>query len=512
MERTEDSSLIAKASNQSLVKSFSISGLYGYRNVSMESSHSATILIARNGAGKTTLISALHAVLLGQFSRLQSLDFSEIRCGLSEIKAEIVIKRADLDAYLELPADGDFSRQARRIEVDPASLFRFVMEEYPWMEGDYKTLSSHPIHSALERSVGYRSDEVKKICERLNDSSDFAGSTLHQSLISIRKVTSSYDIVYLPTYRRVELPLSKESKDAGPKGRRTTAVNRLSGSLLAGDVQFGLSDISEHLSELNQRILLESNFGYRRISADIISELIAKDLNDVASTEGIPQREELNLFFSRLKDSSRRGPFIGDVSIPDIDQTYETSTQKTGSGIFLRYFLSKLNTVIQATRDIEQRVQDFIFNCNRYLSSQDMSTSLADEREITSSTSDDKVLRLNRRNLSVHAESLIGGRRISLDALSSGEKQMVSLFAKLYLYEKPKIVLIDEPEISLSLSWQRLILVDILRAPLCRQIVAITHSPFVFDNILDPFAKALNVSVDLSALPQSDNDSIEEEQ
>ena len=73
---------------------------------------------------------------------------------------------------------------------------------------------------------------------------------------------------------------------------------------------------------------------------------------------------------------------------------------------------------------------------------------------------------------------------------------MISLFAKLFLYPKRKIVLIDEPEISLSIDWQKQILVDVLDAPLCEQIIAITHSPFVFENELDPFARPLIIKVD----------------
>jgi predicted ATP-binding protein involved in virulence len=72
---------------------------------------------------------------------------------------------------------------------------------------------------------------------------------------------------------------------------------------------------------------------------------------------------------------------------------------------------------------------------------------------------------------------------------------MISLFARLYLYPGPKIVLIDEPELSLSLDWQRQILPDVLRAPTCQQIIAITHSPFIFDNELEPFAGSLRLRV-----------------
>lgn len=77
---------------------------------------------------------------------------------------------------------------------------------------------------------------------------------------------------------------------------------------------------------------------------------------------------------------------------------------------------------------------------------------------------------------------------------------MISLFAKLYLYSGEKVILVDEPELSLSIDWQRHILIDVLRSPYCKQIIAITHSPFVFDNELEPYARALKVKVDEEAL------------
>ena len=47
--------------------------------------------------------------------------------------------------------------------------------------------------------------------------------------------------------------------------------------------------------------------------------------------------------------------------------------------------------------------------------------------------------------------------------MSSGEKQIVSLFARLYLTGKDDyVILFDEPELSLSIKWQEKLLKDIL--------------------------------------------------
>jgi hypothetical protein len=52
-------------------------------------------------------------------------------------------------------------------------------------------------------------------------------------------------------------------------------------------------------------------------------------------------------------------------------------------------------------------------------------------------------------------------------------------------------VLIDEPELSLSVPWQKRFLVDIINGDFCAGLVAVTHSPFIYDNKLKPYAHSL---------------------
>lgn len=70
---------------------------------------------------------------------------------------------------------------------------------------------------------------------------------------------------------------------------------------------------------------------------------------------------------------------------------------------------------------------------------------------------------------------------IRLEQLSSGEKQVLLILLKVFLLEKqPAILLMDEPEISLHIRWQREI-IDKLRQlnPKCQLIIS-THSPSIF--------------------------------
>src|ERR1700682_5228235 len=89
-----------RGARPSIVESFRIEGLYGYRTISIASEYSATILIAKNGSGKTTILAALDAFLRGQFSRLRDVKFFRICCKLRAVDHEITLSRDDLTTFL----------------------------------------------------------------------------------------------------------------------------------------------------------------------------------------------------------------------------------------------------------------------------------------------------------------------------------------------------------------------------------------------------------------------------
>ena len=72
------------------------------------------------------------------------------------------------------------------------------------------------------------------------------------------------------------------------------------------------------------------------------------------------------------------------------------------------------------------------------------------------------------------------GTVLKVDDLSSGERQLLLLLVSVFLQDnQPSILLADEPEVSLHISWQQ-VLIDNLRRlnPNCQLIIA-THSPSI---------------------------------
>ena len=70
-------------------------------------------------------------------------------------------------------------------------------------------------------------------------------------------------------------------------------------------------------------------------------------------------------------------------------------------------------------------------------------------------------------------------RAIESDKLSAGEKQMLSFFCY-NTFSENTAIFIDEPELSLHVDWQRLLLPTLLEQETGNQFFVATHSPFIY--------------------------------
>ena len=90
------------------------------------------------------------------------------------------------------------------------------------------------------------------------------------------------------------------------------------------------------------------------------------------------------------------------------------------------------------------------------------------------------------------------GSEISLSNLSSGEKQLLILYSQLLFDVQPDtLVMIDEPELSMNVVWQRNFLKDLQRIVELRNfdVLIATHSPMIIDEKWD-WTVALGEKID----------------
>ena len=154
------------------------------------------------------------------------------------------------------------------------------------------------------------------------------------------------------------------------------------------------------------------------------------------------------------------------------DMIEDDSIYNDSNLILLNYINSLVDIYEEQSKNVGN-IEDFVSVCNKYLYNKKMEF-IKNELKVNIKSNDDE------------------NASIVFSNLSSGEKQMISIFSKLYLdNDKDYFILFDEPELSLSIEWQRMLIPDIMKTKCCRQLLAVTHSPFIFDNDYDKNTRSL---------------------
>lgn len=453
------------------IERFCIRGLHGYKDVEIDFCGKSTVVVAENGTGKTTLLNALNAFVTRRFHRLDAIKFDFIECQFSGSLLPLTISKNQLTSS-RYESIAELAQLASAASMPEINLSEFMTHAYT--PGSIDRYRSHPVVRQLYVNTNHGWESLEHTLNELHKSLDSTLTDAAKALSEeIRRRMGDIEVVFLPTYRRIERPILRPARAIGgvPSSRR-----REQASSEHDDMAFGLADVQDRLLRLSDDIERRSNIEYRTLSARMLDDMLTRqsDSESIDSTK-LPDINSLALFLSRVDRTLRSSSF---GTLERIRNLYESGRIHDNENQFLRYFLSQLSLVIEETKETELVVERFVEVCNSYLTL----------------SSDEKSLSLDPQSLRVVVRNSWTNDPISLDDLSSGEKQIVSLMARLHLSPRPKLVLIDEPELSLSLDWQRKVLPDVANSPSVVQLLAITHSPFVFDNELDQYTRSFNIS------------------
>lgn len=162
----------------------------------------------------------------------------------------------------------------------------------------------------------------------------------------------------------------------------------------------------------------------------------------------------------------RLGKQIDDDDKKNILELVESKRIYQEEHQYLQDLIDELINSYNRLKIYDEKITGFTDTCNKYLNN--------------------KSFVYNPSEITLKLYSKDDNSELELSMLSSGEKQIVSLFSRLYLESERKcILLIDEPELSISMRWQKMLLPDIVRSNNCNLLITVTHSPFIFDNEFD---------------------------
>lgn len=438
-------------------------------NVCLKFDETENIYIGENGLGKTTILSTIFYTLTKRFSELNKIEFEKIE-----------IKFWDNESYeFTLDDISQFYFLKRRNPKVNLQFYRKVVNNYLDELREFENLKIQDTEELMETTA------FASLCKKVSAETGFPPKYIERNLYrvivlnnsAISKLENKLDellknneILYFPTFRRIEEDITKlkgftedydgdgdeddEEEDFGnnieillPKLNRSTFSNK--GEL----IKFGMSDVQTTIDDLLQRIRKTSISSFNQMTAILLKQYVD---NEISSNKD----EEINL--GNLKISLDRVGSEIETSYKDrIIRLVESGEIYSDKNSYLLNFIKNLLSSHEPLRIIDNRIEKFVNVCNEYLVN--------------------KKYHYDASNVTLQIINNHNNKEIPLKKLSSGEKQIVSTFSKIYLeHQKNYIILFDEPELSLSIKWQEQYIPDIIQSGNCSLLICVTHSPFIF--------------------------------
>ena len=454
---------------------FQVIGLYGIKDFDLKLTDNALILVGENGSGKTTLLRMLFYFLSGRWQSLIQFQFKSVSARIDN--HEFTVSRDELVKAFS-PRERRFLamlpptiRERMRYLIAHGQIDR--MREQISLLGPRYGIPPH----ILERELFiYLNEERGYLNEERGPVKGSTGSlkTVQATIDQIRSAMGA-QILYLPTYRRIERELSSIFEGADSDDlRRYRERQRETDPSYIELVEFGMKDVRQAVNSAVDAIGKFARENLNRLTLSYLSDVVNQAYLDVdMRSVALVAKDTVQSVIDRIDES-----ILSQKSKEHLFEVIGSLVSKqdaTEHDKLIYHYFSIILRFQESLRERERPISEFCDLCSQYIS---------DKQFIyNSSTFSFSIAKRNERNSS---------GKIELADLSSGEKQIVSLFSHLYLSGAARFfVLIDEPELSLSVPWQRRLLPDIRRGHFCSGIVAATHSPFIYDNDLKPYARSL---------------------
>ncbi|NER06362.1 MAG: ATP-binding protein, partial [Okeania sp. SIO3C4] len=411
-----------------------------------------------NGTGKSTVANLIFFLLARKWYKINDYDFKQISIVINE--QEILISKPYLNNSIKV----------LRKSYD-------VLKQYfsEYSEDNYKLkkqISSINLDEFV-RNLIFSIEEKEQ-----NFPSSFHLLELDTKVGEIVKEK----ILYLPTYRRIEQDLKAIFPDFDSE-LYEKKISRISQQTNYVElVEFGMEDVEQTINNKMDNLKDSIRNRLENLTGTYLKDVINKVYQKIEVEELINlDNETVESIFSRIDEKFL--PEKEKKELRDMLDKIKNEGEIEEHQKVTAHFLIKLLKWHQEQQEQEQDIRNFIKVCNNYLVGKQLRYDNINLRI---------YITLDRQNIKNENNQKPENEEIGLKMLSSGEKQIISLFSHLYLSDTSDyFVIIDDPELSLSVPWQKRFLPDILHSGRCNGLIAVTHSPFIFDNELDSYTHSL---------------------
>lgn len=444
-----------------MLKEFWIIGLWGERNYHLSIDDGKLIMVGENGCGKSTVLRIMYYTLAKKWGQLVKEDFERIKIVIGDEEKEFTKEQLGRpDEYL--------------IDADAEVFSRFpTVFRRRYLDGYKDKLMAEEVLSILE-NIGYPEGAFDAEIEKLEKMASMVPDSIKEISEWLKKCFEQ-PLLYMPTYRRIEKNPEIQERDLEYRKRYRNYPVRNSRNMKMEVSHIGMNDVNAAIHDLIAEIKSKYAKSSSQLNLDCFRGILGQDFKDVDSIpDEYMESESIEMIFESLNEDE-----LLDVDKMQIKEKLVAIIGKTQAydeyDKIVIYYYNMLIKRYESLKIIENQLEHFFYVCNQYLSGKEF---------VYKPKSFEYLINVQSRNGTL--------KEMNIEQLSSGEKQIVALFSYIYLLVKqPCTIIIDEPELSLSVPWQETILEDIIKSKMCKQLIVATQSPFVYDNSLSPYAHAM---------------------
>lgn len=413
-----------------------------------------TMILGRNGLGKTVVLKIIKAIFNGDFYQLQNIEFTKILIDLDNNESWIIIKelvendkpndeileyRLNLSQIINGDEKGiiDLSDINKNFEKLKREISRHIpapvrqIDNDEWL--DRRTEIRYSTRELIEKYRAYIPAEV------------FTKHVVFPEWFSSK--INSLEVSLIETQRLLTLSTDHEDyryRDRGHVSYKNT-----------------VEEYSEHLVQQIQHQLAKSSELSTKLDRSYPNRLIERLKKTISISVS---QEDLNLSLRDLDEKRERLQKVGLFDLQDKPHIKIDEVQDDKILDVLQVYIEDSTEKLDVYDELADKIDLFI--------------KIVNERFLK------KKLTIYRTE-GFHFESTKNGKDIPLKSLSSGEQHILVLYYELLFKIKPgTLLLMDEPEISLHIAWQKRIISDLREIlklnPM--EIIIATHSPAVIGN------------------------------
>lgn len=407
-----------------------------------------TIIHGPNGVGKTVLLRLTAALLSGRFTQFSSIPFTTFEVSLSDGSTYGVKKPAadgedkqDISALFYWRNDNDDIQEFSVKGGDQSDIFRLaarIESEVPWL---IRFASNQYADRRTEEALTAW-DVVSKYYEHLPERMRRRG--IFNKPEWMTALQSRVGVYLIETQRLLRLAPSKDWEyQRHWLGSQTQYIETVKD--YAKDLQRRISETLAAYAKVSQS--LDQSFPERLLKGPHPKGLSLDDLKN--------RMQELE---TKRQQFKQIGLIEEDAAYPfDVSALEKTDeSQRSVMTLYVDDTAKKLGVL----DDLARRIELMRENINRKFNNK--AIRISRDKGLTAITGDKKAL--------------------ELASLSSGEQhELVLLYDLLFRVKSNTLVLIDEPELSLHVTWQKSFLPELLEIVSATKfdVLLATHSPFV---------------------------------